>query len=120
MKKVQLSVFVVLSFITGYAQDPGVRLAGTAMQLWPDTGDSTTARWTYDEGVVWKGLEGLWLNTGDARYYKYIQRQMDRLVDKEGNINASYKLEDYNLDNILCGRLLLMLYKVTNQEKYYK
>ena len=90
------------------------------MDLWKDTGDSTTARWTYDEGVVWKGLEGLWLNTGDARYYKYIQRQMDRLVDKEGNIHASYKPDDYNLDNILCGRLLLMLYKVTNQEKYYK
>lgn len=119
MKKVQLSVFAVLFFIIGYAQDPGARLAATAMRLWPDTGDSATARWTYDEGVVWKGLEGLWLNTGDARYYKYVQHQMDRLVDKEGNIRT-YKLEDYNLDNVLCGRVLLMLYKVTGQEKYYK
>ena len=119
MKKVQLSVFAVLFFIIGYGQDPGVRLAATAMRLWPDTGDSTTARWTYDEAVVWKGLEGLWLNTGDARYYKYVQHQMERLVDKEGNIRT-YKLEDYNLDNVLCGRVLLMLYKVTGQEKYYK
>jgi unsaturated rhamnogalacturonyl hydrolase len=95
-------------------------MAATVMDTWKDTGDSAGARWTYDEGVVWKGLEGLWLNTGDARYYKYIQHQMDRLVNKEGDINASYKLEDYNLDNILCGRLLLMLYNVTNQPKYYK
>jgi len=115
-------------FVSGYTQapdaapltqSPGVRLATTAMQLWPDSGDSSTIRWTYDEGVVWKGLEGLWLNTGDARYFKYIQHQMDRLVDKEGHIRT-YKLEDYNLDNVLCGRVLLMLYKVTGQEKYYK
>ena len=97
--------------------DPVINMAATAMEIWKDTGVS--ARWTYDEGVVWKGLEGLWLNTGDARYYKYIQHQVDRLVDKEGNI-ATYKMDDYNLDNILCGRILLMLYKVTNQEKYYK
>jgi len=102
------------------AQAAAISMAATAMDTWKDTGSAQSARWTYDEGVVWKGLEGLWLNTGDARYYKYIQRQMDRLVDKEGNINASYKPDDYNLDNILCGRLLLMLYKVTNQEKYYK
>ena len=98
---------------------PGERLAATAMNLWPADGDSASARWTYDEGVVWKGLQGLWYNTGDARYFKYIQHQMDRLVDKEGNIRT-YKLDDYNLDNVLCGRILLMLYQVTGQEKYYK
>jgi unsaturated rhamnogalacturonyl hydrolase len=102
------------------AQAAAISMAATTMDTWKDTGSAQSARWTYDEGVVWKGLEGLWLNTGDARYYKYIQRQMDRLVDKEGNISASYKQDDYNLDNILCGRVLLMLYKVTNQEKYYK
>src|ERR1700748_2183349 len=68
------------------AQSPGVRLAATAMRLWPDNGDSSTARWTYDEAVVWKGLEGLWYNTGDAQYFRYVQHQVDRLVDKEGNI----------------------------------
>jgi unsaturated rhamnogalacturonyl hydrolase len=98
---------------------PAERLAITAMSLWPAEGDSTTARWTYDEGVVWKGLQGLWYNTGDARYFKFIQHQMDRLVDKDGNIRT-YKLDDYNLDNVLCGRILLMLYQVTGQEKYYK
>jgi unsaturated rhamnogalacturonyl hydrolase len=44
---------------------------------------------------------------------------VDRLVDREGNIRT-YKPEDYNLDNVLCGRILLMLYNVTGQEKYYK
>ena len=96
-----------------------VLMAGTVFNLWPDNGDTATARWTYDEAVVWRGLQGLWYNTGDARYFKYIQHQMDRLVDKDGNIRT-YKPEDYNLDNILCGRILLMLYQVTGQEKYFK
>ena len=103
----------------GYAQTPDVRMAATVMNTWKDGDDGKAVRWAYDEGVVWKGLESCWYNTGDARYYKYIQHMMDRLVDKEGNI-LTYKLEDYNLDNILCGRLLLLLYKVSNQEKYYK
>ncbi|HVU57791.1 MAG TPA: glycoside hydrolase family 88 protein [Puia sp.] len=105
-----------------HAQTSGgdaVRMAGTVMNVWKDGDESKAPRWAYDEGVVWKGLESCWYNTGDARYYKYIQHFMDRLVDKEGNI-PTYKLEDYNLDNILCGRLLLLLYKVSNQEKYYK
>ncbi len=110
---------------TGYAQQdavaaaPGARMAATAMNVWKDNGDTAAARWTYDEAVVWKGLEGLWYNTGDAGYFKYVQHQMDRLVDKDGRIRT-YKLEDYNLDNLLCGRILLSLYRVTGQEKYYK
>ncbi|HEY4209227.1 MAG TPA: glycoside hydrolase family 88 protein, partial [Puia sp.] len=103
----------------GKAGPESVRMANTVMHVWKDGDDSKAPRWTYDEGVVWKGLESCWYNTGDARYYKYIQHLMDRLVDKEGNI-LTYKKEDYNLDNILCGRLLLLLYRVSNQEKYHK
>ena len=101
------------------ASSTAVKMAATAMRIWEVPEEGQAARWTYEEGVVWRGLEELWYHSGDARYYKYIQQWMDRLVDKDGNI-STYKKEDYNLDNILCGRLLLMLYKVSNQEKYYK
>jgi len=77
------------------------------------------ARWAYEEGVVWLGLMKLWYSTGDARYVNYVRHQVDRLVDKKGNI-LTYKPDDYSLDNILCGRLLLSLYEVTLQEKYYR
>ena len=98
---------------------PAVRLAATVMDAWKDEGDTTKARWTYEEAVVWQGLLSLWYNTGDARYFKYVQQAIDRLVDKDGAIR-SYTFEDYNLDNILGGRVLLRLYAVTGQEKYYK
>lgn len=48
-----------------------------------------------------------------------IQKQIDFFVDKEGNINT-YKLEDYNIDNVKNGTSLLMLYRVTGKEKYWK
>jgi unsaturated rhamnogalacturonyl hydrolase len=44
---------------------------------------------------------------------------MDFFVDNNGNIQT-YKLEDYNIDNVLCGRVLLTLYGVTGKEKYFK
>jgi len=65
--------FAVLFFIIGYAHDPGVRLAGYCLFDCGPTGDSNTAPLDLMTRVVWKGLEGLWLNTGDARYYKYVQ-----------------------------------------------
>ena len=68
-------------------------------------------------GVVLEGAAAVWRNTGDGRYFKYIQSSMDAYLDKEGNINT-YKAEDFNIDNIKNGRSLLLLYKVTGQQKY--
>ena len=105
------------------AADPAAswstKMAETIMAGEKDSTSGQAVKWTYDQGVVLEGIEGLWRHTADGRYFKYIQRCMDRFVDKQGGI-LTYKQEDYNLDNILCGRILLMLYEVTNQDKYYK
>jgi unsaturated rhamnogalacturonyl hydrolase len=94
------------------------RMANTVMQIWKDT-LKTGDRWNYDQGVILKGIEGVWQQTGNGKYFNYIQRCMDRYVTEEGNIRT-YHQSDYNLDNILCGRNLLTLYKVLGVEKYYK
>src|SRR4051812_24801603 len=83
------------------------KMAKTMMTVWKDStasGDIDTKplKWTYDQGVVLTGIEGLWYRTGDARYFTYIQHSMDVFVTKDGGINT-YKLEDYNIDNINCG-----------------
>ncbi len=116
-------LFVVSSVIanaqkeTSYAE----KMAKTVMTIWKDsmTSGSRPAKWTYDQGVFLKGIEGLWENTGDGKYFEYMQKSMDVFVDDEGNIRT-YKFDDYNLDNVLCGRILLTLFKVTGKEKYYK
>src|SRR5256885_16274829 len=98
------------------------RMADAALTLWKDslaTEPGKQEKWNYEQGVLLKGVEGVWLDTADGRYFKYIQRMTDRFVNDDGTIRT-YKEDDYNLDNILPGRNLLLLYKVTGQEKYRK
>ncbi|HEX6719338.1 MAG TPA: glycoside hydrolase family 88 protein [Pyrinomonadaceae bacterium] len=90
--------------------------------LWRDASrneNGEPSRWSYEQGVVLKGIEGVWLSTGDGRYFSFIQKGMDNFVNADGTIRT-YKAEDYNLDNINSGKILLLLYKVTGQDKYRK
>ncbi|MBS7563907.1 glycoside hydrolase family 88 protein [Mucilaginibacter sp. Bleaf8] len=93
------------------------KMANTAMTLWSDT--VSTGRWTYEQGVVWEGMKSLWMQTGDARYFKYVQHCADHYINADGSIRT-YKAEDYNIDNVMSGRSLLTLYRVLGAEKYYK
>ena len=118
-----LAVFVMLGLSVGVrAQSAPLseRMATTVMTVWKDsvtTDPSKPEKWNYEQGVLLKGMEGVWLNTGDGRYFKYIQHVIDRFVADDGTIRT-YKPEDYNIDNVLSGRNLLLLYRVTGQEKY--
>lgn len=98
------------------------KMAETVMTVWKDSLSMSAGRpvrWSYDQGVVLKGIEGLWKNTADKKYYDYIQKSMDFFVQDDGSIRT-YKQDDYNIDNVLCGRNLLFLYKATLNQKYLK
>jgi unsaturated rhamnogalacturonyl hydrolase len=75
--------------------------------------------WSYDYGVVFKGMEQVWLMTGNIDYYNYIKRNMDQFLDNDGNIKT-YSPGEYNIDHINNGKLLLLLYKQTGEMKYKK
>src|SRR3954451_13822170 len=97
-------------------------MASTAMTVWKDTlftDPNRSERWNYEQGVLLKGIEGVWYNTGDGRYFRYIQHITDRFVNDDGTIRT-YKPDEYNIDTVLPGRNLLLLYKVTGQDKYRK
>lgn len=89
------------------------------MTLWKDSFSLSgrPSRWSYDEGVVLKGIYDCWLRTGNEDYFHYIQRSMDFFVGKDGQIRT-YECKEYNLDNINTGRILLLLYKKTGQQQY--
>ena len=109
------------TFAVGQTGSLSERMAATVMTLWQDgpVEAGKPERWHYDMAVILKGFEGVWYNSGDGKYFNYIQRSIDRFVNDAGAIRT-YKLEDYNIDNILPGRSLLLLYKVTGQDKYRK
>ncbi|MEI6946012.1 glycoside hydrolase family 88 protein [Paraflavisolibacter sp. H34] len=99
------------------------QMAKTVMTIWSDSltqqSPGRTARWSYDQGVILEGIEGLWRNTADKKYFNYLQKSMDFFVQEDGTIRT-YHAGEYNIDHVLCGRNLLTLYKVTGKEKYRK
>ena len=102
------------------AQSPSEKMAETVVRLWPKGEPIGSKRqWSYDMGVVLKGLEGLWMNTGNASYFRIIEDKIDYFIQDDGTIKG-YVLEDHNLDLINDGKLALLLYRVTGKAKYKK
>jgi unsaturated rhamnogalacturonyl hydrolase len=98
------------------------RMAVSEMKRLGDSlcfGKNPKAKWAYETGVFLKGLDAAWTRTGDPKYYDFLKAVIDSYVRPDGSIET-YKLEEYNLDNINCGKLLLTLYQKTKEEKYHK
>lgn len=97
------------------------KMAVSVMASHPDSlaysKEGKKAHWDYEQGLMLKALERVFLRTGDAKYYRYIVKDIDSFVDEKGNIRT-YKAEDYNTDNITGGRAFLFLYNETRKEKY--
>ena len=73
--------------------------------------------WNYETGTLLGGIQSVWMNSADPTYFQYIQSTIDLWVDSAGNIKT-FKEEEKQLDNLLLGRQLLMLYRVTLNPKY--
>ena len=112
-----VSLFLIncAQYSEGKGQQWSVRMAESIMSRHPQG----YGAWDYVTGTVLKGFEELWRKTGDDRYFQYIQKTVDAVVDSNATIRG-YKLSDYNLDEINEGRMLLFLYKETGQERYKK
>jgi unsaturated rhamnogalacturonyl hydrolase len=124
MKKAGTIFLLMLVTVFAKAQQSSYAqaVAKTAMRLWPDSFSlkaGSPARWSYDQGVILKGIEGIWNKTGDAQWFNYIQKSMDFYVQEDGTIKG-YKPEEFNIDHINNGKVLLLLYQVTGKEKYRK
>ncbi len=122
----RITALIIIFFTaTGsFAQNKSVtqQMARTVMAIWKDSfalGKDKPAKWSYDQGVILKGFEGLWQHTGDPAYFNYIQKSMDFYVDDAGNIKG-ISGQEYNIDNVNNGKNLLLLYRVTGKEKYWK
>jgi unsaturated rhamnogalacturonyl hydrolase len=127
MKKICfLMVFLLPAGMTGGSL-PGtgndaypwsVRAANAAMGRWPEGRFAPSGtRWNYELGALLQGMDAVWFSTADGRYYNYIKGSLDQFVGADGSI-STYNAEENELDNILLGRQLLMLYGVTRDAKY--
>ena len=99
-----------------------VRMANSEMQRRGDLFLFNAAKktsWVYETAVFLKGVEQVWRQTGNEKYFAYIKRFADSYVEADGNIKT-YDFEEYNIDHITPGKLLLTLYAATQDEKYKK
>ena len=80
---------------------------------------ATKSNWNYDKGTYLKGIEMLWHLSENEIYYNYIKKTMDSFINADGSINT-YKVDEYNIDQVNPGKMVLFLYKKTGEEKYKK
>lgn len=90
-----------------------VRMADSVMERQPLLSD----KWGYEAGVVLTAIKQVWLKTKDQKYYNYLKSNIDEFVGPDGSIRT-YRLEEYNLDQLNQGKLLFPLYKETGDERY--
>jgi unsaturated rhamnogalacturonyl hydrolase len=96
------------------------RAASAAIARWPDGRFAPAGApwaWNYELGTLLQGEDAVWQNTVDPRYFNYIKASIDQLVQPDGSI-PTLKPEEHQLDDILLGRQLLLLYGVTQNKRY--
>jgi unsaturated rhamnogalacturonyl hydrolase len=124
---VALVVFVSMVRVAGAqgvnAEDsPSRAMAATVIKMWPTGAVLTTVHpgvWGYEEGVLLDGMAAEWHSTADGADFKYIKNAVDKYVTDDGRI-LGYKADGHTLDDIEMGRAVLLVYRVTQQAKYYK
>jgi unsaturated rhamnogalacturonyl hydrolase len=94
-------------------QDWSVRMADSIMRRHP----LLSRRWHYEPGVALFGIQQVWLKTNAQIYFDFIKRNIDTFVEPTGDIRT-YRLEDYNLDQINAGKLLFPLYAASGDARY--
>lgn len=96
-------------------------IADNFLRLFPDTiaykNEAKSYRWNYEQGLMYEAFYQMWKNTSDSKYYDYMKKNVDYYVEKNGSIKT-YRLADFNIDNIAPGRALLRLFSETKEEKY--
>lgn len=76
-------------------------------------------RWDYGTGLFTLSLIKLAETKDSPAYIDFAERSIGSFIDSAGQI-ATYKVEDYNLDNLNAGKTVLALYSHTGDERYHK
>jgi len=85
----------------------------SALRRYPDG----TARWNYENGLM---LYSLLRNSEELQRHDFdaeVVRRLDAVLEADGTIKT-YRLEDFNLDQINMGKVALALWEKTGDRRY--
>lgn len=94
----------------------------STMKRYPTAQD--LGSWGYAKSLYLYGQYLVWKRTGDKRYLQYIKGWVDSHVDESGKVTNTERdgkaseISFNNLDSMLPGNLLLLLYQETREAKY--
>lgn len=105
-----------------------VTAAQSTMARYPDFTKAYWNAWTYVNGYMACVFERLYKATGDDTYLKYIKDYIDNFIDKDGSFIATISHKGLsrvpnvcdNLDNMMPGNTLVMLYEHYKDPRYKK
>jgi len=125
MKNAALLFLALFPLLTQAQTTPwSQKMTATIMATYPDSmlaKGGRMAHWDYEMGLMMHAVEAVWHRTGDARYYNYMLKSMDQMVNEDGSIK-NYEASKFNIDFIAPGRSLLLLSQLSlpKKEKYRK
>ncbi len=72
---------------------------------------------TYEDGLMLMAALRFYERTGDEFYRDFLRRYLEFHIQPDGTI-TNYRLEDYNIDNILAGAVLFFMEDCTGDRRY--
>jgi rhamnogalacturonyl hydrolase YesR len=104
-----------------------VAAAETIMARWPDYSKAYFNAWTYVNGYELLGFDMLYRATGDKKYFDFTKRYIDQFIAENGDFQAVVNARGRtnrpsfnNLDNMMTGNTVVMLYEYTKDPRYKK
>ena len=78
-----------------------------------------TSYWAYEFGLTLDGIAEVWKRTGEQKYFDYVKSCTDTFVQPDGTIRG-YSVDEYNIDHLNNGKILLTVYQATKDPAYKK
>jgi unsaturated rhamnogalacturonyl hydrolase len=80
---------------------------------------SSQAHWHYEDGLVMKAVAESGDTSGVPRYREFVRDYVDQFITPKGSIRT-YRVEEFNLDQINPGKLLFRFLESADGERYRK
>jgi unsaturated rhamnogalacturonyl hydrolase len=91
-----------------------VRMLDSLLQDYP----RSQWKWHYEHGLFVKAVHAVGQATGIQRYEQFVRNWVDYFVMADGAIR-SYRVDEFNLDQINSGKLLFHVYRLTKEQRYH-
>ena len=115
-----LALVAVFTLQSVSAQKTAIKFAESEMKRSPEAWQLDHGKrlyFGYPQGLGCLAMLKMWKQTGDKKYFDYVEQWTDTLINDKGEIHL-YKVETYNIDYINPGKVLFDVYRETGKEKY--